>query len=207
MEDRGVGALSRVSHATLSASWAAVAGRRKACATSSRRGGTGRGNVWVGVLLCHECLKAGTPISDGHDGTRCGIWPRDGRSPLGPISGHLSFRLRVAVTVQFGHQDGGLGVCAGAGGGVARCGAHTLGVSSTKTMLEKDLESSAHGATLSKRERPYDKVRRCRGVRNRDYAARPFTTGRIRTVILVCLPQSEGEGLQGGLWGGVRNVV
>jgi len=45
--------LLRVSHATLSASWAAVVGRRKACATSSRGGGTGRGEAWVGVLFCH----------------------------------------------------------------------------------------------------------------------------------------------------------
>jgi len=118
--------LPRVSHAMLSASWATVAGRRKACATSSRGGRTGRGKAWVGVLLCHECFEAGTPISDGNDGTRRGIRPRDGQSSLGPISGHLSFRLRVAVTVQFGHQDGGLGVCARADDGVARSGAHAL---------------------------------------------------------------------------------
>jgi len=52
--------------------------------------------------------------------------------------------------VQFGHQEGGLRICAWAGDGVARCGAHALRVGSTEAMLEEDLESGAHGAALSK---------------------------------------------------------
>ena len=145
-----------MSHATLSASWAAVAGCRKASATSSRGGGTGGGKAWVGVLFCHECFKAGTSISDGNDGTRRGEGPRVGHSSLGPISGHLSFRLRVAVTVQFGHRDGSLGVCARADDGVARRGAHALRVCPTEAMLKENLEGGAHGTALSKRERPYN---------------------------------------------------
>jgi len=70
-------------------------------------------------------------------------------------------------------------------------------------VLKEDLEGGAHGAALSKRERPYDKVRGGGGLRNRDYAARPFAEGQIRVVVLVYLPQSEWEGLQEG-WG--RNV-
>jgi len=66
MEDRGV-LLPRVSHATLRVSWAAVAGRRMACATSSRGRGTGGGKAWVCVLFRHECFKTSTPISEGND--------------------------------------------------------------------------------------------------------------------------------------------
>jgi len=126
MENMGVIVLLRVSHATLRASGAAVAGRRRACATSSRGRGSGGGEAWVGVLFCHECFETSTSISDGNEGTRCGIRPCDGQLSPGPISGRLSFRLRVAVTVQFGHQEGGSRVCAWAGDGVARCGAHAL---------------------------------------------------------------------------------
>jgi len=74
-------------------------------------------------------------------------------------------------------------------------------------VLEEDLEGGAHGAALSKGKRPYDEVRGERRVRDRDYAARPFTTGRIHAVVLVSFPQSEGEGFQEGLWEGVRDVV
>jgi len=44
-----------------------VTGRREACATLSRRGGTGWGKAGVGVLFCHECFEAGTPISNGNE--------------------------------------------------------------------------------------------------------------------------------------------
>ena len=74
-------------------------------------------------------------------------------------------------------------------------------------MLEEDLEGGAHGAALSKGERPYDQIGRERRLRDRDYAARPFATGRICTVILVCFPQSEREGLQEGSQGRVRDVL
>jgi len=53
VENMGVRTLRRVSHATLRASRAAVAGRQKACATSSRGRGSGGGKAWVGVLFCH----------------------------------------------------------------------------------------------------------------------------------------------------------
>jgi len=68
----GVETLPRVSHAALRAPWAAVAGRQKACATSSRGGGAGGGKAWVGVLFCHECFETSATISDGNEGTRRG---------------------------------------------------------------------------------------------------------------------------------------
>jgi len=74
-------------------------------------------------------------------------------------------------------------------------------------VLEENLESGAHGAALSKRERPYDEVRGGGGFRNRDYAARPLATGRIRAVVLVCLPQSEWEGLQERRGCNIRELV
>ena len=138
---------------------------------------------------------------------RRGIWPRDGRASPGSISGRLSLWPRVTVTVQFSHQDGGLGECTWAGGGVARGGAHALRVCATETVLEKDLEGGAHGVALSKGERPYNEVGGDRRLRDRDYAAHPLAMGRIHMVILVCFPQLEGEGLQEGLRGFIRDVV
>jgi len=126
VENVGGSTLLRVSHATLRASWAAVAGHRKASATSSRGRGSGGCKAWIGVLFCHECFETSTLISDGNEGTRQGIRLRDGQSPPGLVSGCLSFRLRVAVAVQFSHQDGGLGVRAWAGDGIARRWAHAL---------------------------------------------------------------------------------
>ena len=66
MEDRNIIPLLRVSHASLDALLAAIAGRRKACATSNRGGGTGGGKMWIGVLFCHESLKTSTSVSDGN---------------------------------------------------------------------------------------------------------------------------------------------
>jgi len=57
----------RVSHASEDASLAAVAGCRKACTTSGRRRGLGGGEMWVGVLLCHEGLETGTLVSEGNE--------------------------------------------------------------------------------------------------------------------------------------------
>ena len=74
-------------------------------------------------------------------------------------------------------------------------------------MLKENLESGAHGAALPKREGLYDEFRRGGGLRNRDYAACPFATRRIRAVVLVSLPQSKWEGLQGGLGGSVREPM
>ena len=93
---------------SLDASLATVAGCRKVCATSSRGRGMGGSKTWVGVLFCHESFEAGTPVSNGNNRTRCGIWPRDGHSPPGPVSGYLGFWPRVTIAVQFGHRDGGL---------------------------------------------------------------------------------------------------
>ena len=56
VKNMGVRTLLRVSHATLRALWAAVVGRRRASATSSRGRGTGGGKTWFGVLFCHECF-------------------------------------------------------------------------------------------------------------------------------------------------------
>jgi len=67
VENRDVILLLRVSHASLDASLAAVAGRQKACATSNRGRGSRGGKMWVGVLLCHEGLKTSTPVSDGNE--------------------------------------------------------------------------------------------------------------------------------------------
>jgi len=60
MENMGVKTLSRVSHATLRAPWAAVAGRRKACATSSRGRGTGGGKAWVDAMIRYRDLLIST---------------------------------------------------------------------------------------------------------------------------------------------------
>jgi len=115
--------------------------------------------------------------------------------PHEPVLGLLGFQPRVPIAVQFGHREWGLQVCAWADGGVPRHGTHVLGVGPTEAMLEEDLKSSGHGVVLSKRQGPDDKIRREGRFRNRDYAACPFTMGRIRAVILVDLPQPEGEGL------------
>jgi len=74
-------------------------------------------------------------------------------------------------------------------------------------MLEEDLEGSTHGTALSKGEGPYDQVRGERGLRDWDYAARPLTMGRIRMVVLVGFPQTEGEGFQEGFWEGCGDMV
>jgi len=66
VKNMGVEPLLRVSHLTLGASWAAVAGHWKACTTSNRGRGSGGGEAWVGVLFCHESFKTGTPVSDGN---------------------------------------------------------------------------------------------------------------------------------------------
>ena len=78
------------------------------------------------MLFCHESFKAGTPVSEGNNRTRRGVWPRIRRSPPGLVLGRLGFWPRVTVAIQFGHRDGGLQVCAWAGDGVARRGAHAL---------------------------------------------------------------------------------
>jgi len=65
MKNMGIRRLLRVSHATLSVSLAAVAGRQKASTTSSR--GSGGGKMWVGVLFCHESFETSTAVSDGNE--------------------------------------------------------------------------------------------------------------------------------------------
>ena len=85
---------------------------------------------------------------------RRGIWLHDGRSSPGSVSGRLGFWPRITVAIQFSHWDGGLQVCAGAGNGIARCGAHALRVGATKAVLEENLEGGAHGMALSKGEGP-----------------------------------------------------
>jgi len=117
---------ARVSCALMSASMAAIVGSPKACTTSSWGGGAGGGGTRVSMLFCHECFKASTTTCDRNKGMGRGIWLCAGQSSSGPILGRLSFRLGVTVTVQFGHWDGGLGVCARAGYGVPRRGAHAL---------------------------------------------------------------------------------
>ena len=66
VKNMGILLWMRVSCATQSALWAAVAGRREACATLCRRWGSGGGKAWVGVLFRHESFKAGTSVSDGN---------------------------------------------------------------------------------------------------------------------------------------------
>jgi len=94
--------------------------------------------------------------------------------------------------VQFGHREWGLRICARAGDGVPRCGTHALRVSTAEAVLEEDLEGSRHGAMLSKGQGAYDEVGRGGRLGNRDYAACPFASGRIRTVILVIPPEAKG---------------
>ena len=178
----------RVSHASIDTTLATVAGRRRACATSGRGWGAGWSGAWIGMLFCHESFKAFPTMSDGNGRTRRGIWPRNGRSPLGPVSGQLGFWPRVPVTVQFGHREGVLQICAWADNGVPRHGAHALRVLPTKTVFEEYLEGGCHGAPLSKGKGANNKIGGERGLRNQDYATRPFATGRIRMVILVRLP-------------------
>jgi len=67
VENVGIRSLSRVSHASLDVSLAAVAGHQKVCATLSRGRGLGGGKTWVGVLFCHESLKTSTSVSDGNE--------------------------------------------------------------------------------------------------------------------------------------------
>jgi len=149
MKDRNIRTL-RVSHASMDATLAAIAGSQKACTTLGRGGGTGGGEAWVGVLFGHECFEAFSAISKENNRTRRGIWLRDRQSPLGLVSGHLGFRPRVPVAVQFSHWEWGLRICAWADNGVPRCGAHALGVSPTKAVLEEDLEGGCHSVVLSK---------------------------------------------------------
>jgi len=66
VENTCIRSLLRVSHASLDASLAAVVGHQGACATSSRRRGSGGGKTWVGVLFRHEGLKTGTLVSNGN---------------------------------------------------------------------------------------------------------------------------------------------
>ena len=68
-------------------------------------------------------------------------------------------------------------------------------------MFEEDLEGGRHGTQLSEGQCPNDKVGQKGGDGNQDYATCPMTKGWIRTVLLVCLPELEREGLQweGGL--------
>ena len=106
VEDRAI--RSRVSRTLVGASTAAVAGSPKACTTLGWGRRSGGSSAWVCMLFCHECLEAGTTISDRNKRTRCGIWPHNGQSSSELILGHLSFWLRVAVMVQFGHRDWGL---------------------------------------------------------------------------------------------------
>ena len=169
-------------------SLAAVAGSPWACTTLDRRWGMGWGGVGVSMLFCHEGLETITARSDGNDGTRRGIRPHDGPSPPGPISGHPGFQPRIAVTVQFGHREGGLGVGAWAGGGVPRVGTHALGVRTTEAVLKEYLENDGQGTSLSKGQGPDDKVGGDRRVRDWDCATCPATYRWIRTVILFCLP-------------------
>ena len=62
-----MGSLLRVSHASLDASLAAIAGCQRVCATSSRGRGSGGGKAWVGMLFRHESLKTGTLVSNGNE--------------------------------------------------------------------------------------------------------------------------------------------
>jgi len=98
----------RVSHASKDAMLAAVAGSWEACATLGGGWGTGGGGAWVGMLFSHECFETFPAISEGNNRMRHGIWPRDVRSSLGPVSSRLGFWPRVPVAVQFSHRDWGL---------------------------------------------------------------------------------------------------
>jgi len=118
---------------------AAIVGSPGVCATSNWRRGVGRGRAGVSVLFCHEGLEPFTTRSNGNDRTRRGIWPCVGQSPPELILGHPGFQPGVAVTVQFGHREGGFGVGAWADDGVSQVGMHALRVRSTEAMLEKDL--------------------------------------------------------------------
>ena len=67
-----------------------------------------RGAAGIITKLCDEGLEAHTTTSGRNDVMWRGIWPRDTTSPPGPVSVSLSFRQRVAVTVQLGHREWGL---------------------------------------------------------------------------------------------------
>ena len=196
-----------MSRASGDASSAAVAGSPKACTTSGGRWRAGWGGAGVSMLFSHEGLEALTTRSDGNDGTRRGIRPRVGLSPPGPISGHPDFWSGIAVTVQFGHWDGGLGVCAWAGGGVPGVGAHALRVRTTEAVLKEGLENDGQSASLSKGQGSDDKVGRDRRFRDRDCTTCPTTYRWIHTVILVHLPKSKREGFQQGRGVVVGDVV
>ena len=118
---------------------AAVAGSPGVCTTLGGRWRVGQGGAGVSMLFCHEGFETFTTRSDGNDGTRRGIRPRDGPSSPEPILGHPGFRPRIAITVQFRHQEGGLGVCAWAGSGVSGVGTHALGVCTAEAVLKEDL--------------------------------------------------------------------
>jgi len=138
--------------------------------------------------LSHEGFKTDPMISDGNDWKRRGIRLHNNRSPPGPILVSLGFQLGVTVRVQFDHWDGCLGVCAWAGGDIARGGLHPLGILSAETMLEEDLECCRHSAALSKSEGPQNKIRQDRGDGNQDYTACPFASGWIHIVLLFLCP-------------------
>ena len=87
-------------------------------------------------------------------------------------------------------------VSARANDGVPRHGTHALRVCTTEAVLEEDLEGSRHGVLLSEGQGAYDEVGQGGRFRNRDYAAHPFASGRIRTVLLFFPPEAEREGLQ-----------
>lgn len=108
--------------------------------TVERRGGVRRGPSGIITHFSHEELKTYSAISDGNVLRRHGVWPHDNRSSPGLVSVSFSFRLRVAVAVQFDHRNGGLSEGAWAGGDVARCGTHPLGIFPAKTVEEKDLK-------------------------------------------------------------------
>ena len=106
MENGSLG--SRMSCALGDTSLATIVGSPRACATLNRRGRMGGHRAGVSMLFCHEHLKAFTARSNGNDGTRHGIWLHDGPLPLELVLGHPGFRPRIAVMVQFSHQEGGL---------------------------------------------------------------------------------------------------
>ena len=85
--------------------WATMAASSSStaeCAVGRR--GWGRGAAPRVQMFSHEILK--TVISDGNSLTRHGLWLCDDRLSPGPFSVSLSFRLGVAVLVQFDHRDG-----------------------------------------------------------------------------------------------------
>jgi len=154
----------------------------------------GRGATGVVTEFVHEELETSSTTGGGNDGTWRGVWPRRVSSPPEPVSVSLCFRQGVAVTVQFGHREGGLRVRTWACGDVTRRWAHPQRVGPAETVKEEHLKDRRHSASLTQGQSPDNQIRGERRGGNRDYAARPFTTGQIRTVLLVLTPETEGEG-------------